>query len=866
MSQEQNEQTWKELNDKLIKLYSNGKYKKAIPVGEQARQLAAGIWGPTHLKVATSCNNLAMLYETQNSLEEAEPLYLEAIKIDRKALGKDNPPLVTHLNNLASLYEAQNRLEEAEALYLEAIEIDKQALPADYPSLASNFNNLASLYKSQNRLEEAEALYLEAIETVKNTLPKDHPSLASSLNNFALFLVKADRPEAAFKAMWRASKIEETNIQRYFGSSSESEVLGYIQSIQGNFDAFLSLIYQHLPHSNAGKQAALSLVLKRKALTAAAEAAFNSAILVGRYPHLEETFGQWRQLNDKLLQLYYDTPDPEEAAFRQEELARVQAQSKSLEMQLAREVPEIQLQEQTCDRKAVATCLPAGASLVEFVRFNALDLKENRYRGTRYLAFILPAGQPGQVEMVDLGDAAELDKLIAQYREALVTHDTSSPDQPHPYNKNAGSQLREAVFDKLRPFLGSCRNLVLAPDGDLNLAPLGILPLEWGERTLRDEYAIHSISTGQELLRNSIDIDRQPEPALTVGAPNYDLSVGSVGSVGGSNKLPATADLQELAATVAGIPFGRIPETGEVAAAAAQRLNTKLLLGDTVLVEELLARRSPKVLLIATHGFFSRKQKQQDYYQLVLALLNCPKGEEEKILQQYEHLLDRDLLEVMTGVATYLAENDSKETANRLQQLAELVEPKTSDSAPSSDSAYRFAVKIEDPMLGAGIALAGANTWNLGGKLPPEAGNGIMFARDIAALDLLATELVILVPCQSSLGGVATGEGVFALRRAVAAAGAKNLIISLWNVPACAATLLVERLFDNMDAGWQPAEALDMAQDYVKNVTVGELNESQLGKTVLWKLNLNDSHPAEMKPLEHPYYWGAWVCQGVVNE
>ncbi len=794
-----------------------------------------------------------MLYEAQNSLEEAEPLYLEAIEIDRKALGTDNPPLVTHLNNLASLYETQNRLEEAEALYLEAIEIDKNALPADYPSLVTDFNNLASLYETQNRLEEAEALYLEAIDIVKEALPKDHPSLASCLNNLALLLLKADRPEAAFKAMLRASKIEESNIHRYFGSSAESDILAYLQTIQGNFEAFLSLIYQHLPHSNAAKQAALNLVLKRKALSASAQAAFNSAILPGRYPHLQEQFQKWRQLNDKLLQLYYDTPDPEEAAFYQDELARAQAQCKELEKQLLREVPEIQLQEQTCDRKSVALCLPAGVSLLEFVRFRIVDLKENRYQDARYLAFILPAGQPSQVEMVDLGDATEIDNLIARYREALVT-ESAPPGQPHLYDKNAGSLLREAVFDKLRPFLGSCRNLVLAPDGDLNLAPLGILPLEWGERTLRDEYAIHSVSSGRELLRNKIDIDRQPKAALTVAAPNYGLSVGSVGSVESSDKL---------AATLASIPFRHIPETGNLAAAVAQRLGTKLLLGDTALVGELLATRSPKVLLVATHGFFFHKRGQQDYYQLVLALLRCPKGEEEKILKQHEDLLDKELLEVMAEVATYLGESDNEEAANRLRQFAGLVEPKINDLAPPSDSAYRLAAKVEDPMLRAGIALAGANTWSWGGELPPEAGNGVMFARDIAALDLLATQLVILVACQSGLGGVATGEGVFGLRRAVAVAGAKNLIMSLWSVPAYAATLLMERLFDNIDAGWQPAEALDMAQDYVKNVTVGELNESQLGKTILWKLNLDDSHPAQMKPLEHPYYWGAWICQGV---
>ncbi len=885
MNQEQNEQKLNQLNDQIIQLYNSGKYREAIPIGQQARQLAADIWGPTHPNVATSCNNLALLYESQNRLAEAEPLYLEAIEIVRKALPKNHPSLATHLNNLAGLYRTQNRLAEAEPLYLEAIEIVRKALPKDHPSLATHLNNLAGLYKSQNRLAEAEPLYLEAIDIVRKALPKDHPDLATHLNNLALLLATTDRPLAAFKLMLQASKIDETNIQRYFGSSSESDVasatlrdrLAYLDSIRDNFDGFLSLIYQHLPHQNAAKQAALNLVLKRKALTAAAQAAFNSAILAGRYPHLEGTFQQWRKLSDQLLQLSYDIPSPEEVAPRREELARVQKQCNDLERQLAREVPEIRLQEQTCDRKAVALCLPAGASLVEFVRFRVVDFQENRWQDARYLAFILPAGQPGQVEIVDLGDAAELDKLISQYREALVTRDKSSnlemwdeasaesqsapPPKLHLYNQNAGCQLREAVFDKLRPVLGSCRNLVLAPDGDLNLAPLGILPLEDGDRTLRDEYAINSVSSGRELLRNSIDVGREPGPALTVGAPNYDL--GSSGGNGGS-----AGDSDKLAVTLADMPFRHIPETGDLAAAVAQRLDAKALLGDDALVAELLARRSPKVLLVATHGFFFQKRGRQDYYQLVLALLNCPNGEEKKILKRHQQLLNKELLEVMAEVATQLAENDDEEAANRLRQFAELLEDEINDTAPPPDSVYRLDAKVEDPMLRSGIALAGANTWSWGRELPPEAGSGVMFARDVAALDLLATELVILVACQSGLGEVATGEGVFGLRRAVAVAGAKNLIMSLWSVPAYATILLMERLFDYIDAGWQPAEALELAQDYLKNVTVGELHQSELGETILRDLGIfigitRKTHPLEMKPLEHPYYWAAWVCQGV---
>jgi len=145
------------------------------------------------IDLTDSLNNLAGLYRRQNRLTEAEPLLLEAIDIDRKALPKDHPQLANHLSNLASLYRRQNRLAEAEPLLLEAIDIVRKALPKDHPDLAAHLNNLAGLYYSQNRLAEAERLYLEAIDIVRKALPKDHPQLANHLNNLALLYKSQNR-------------------------------------------------------------------------------------------------------------------------------------------------------------------------------------------------------------------------------------------------------------------------------------------------------------------------------------------------------------------------------------------------------------------------------------------------------------------------------------------------------------------------------------------------------------------------------------------------------------------------------------------------------------------------------------------------
>ncbi len=70
--------------------------------------------GLMNVRLATSLNNLALLYKAQGRYAEAEPLYKRALAIVEKALGPEHPLVATSLKNYAVLLRKTGRATEAE--------------------------------------------------------------------------------------------------------------------------------------------------------------------------------------------------------------------------------------------------------------------------------------------------------------------------------------------------------------------------------------------------------------------------------------------------------------------------------------------------------------------------------------------------------------------------------------------------------------------------------------------------------------------------------------------------------------------------------------------------------------------------------
>ena len=758
-----------------------GDYGKADSFYRQSNDVWRAAVGEKHPEFAASLNNMADLNYWMGKFDAAEQLYVKVLQIQKSSLGEKHPDVALSSQNLAVLYVKMGRYPEAESLYRQSLDIWKSALGNRNPNVALALQNLALLYVKMGRYEEAEPLYREALEIYVAVLGKDNPDVATTLNNLAALCAATSREGQALELMKQAEGIYDHLIRQVFTFASETERMGYVAVLRGDMDSFLSLISQYMADSPAAVADGLDMVLKRKAIVAEALAAQRDAILGGRYPDLAPALRRLRTLNAQIAQRIMSGPGPEGPEAHRQLIEKWSAEKESLEVFLAGHIPEIDLERKLTEanRAKVAGALPEGTVLVEFVRFNPFDFKaipakgQPVWKAARYLVFVLLPGQPDNIQMIDLGEADLIDDMISDFR-GEITGRAEKPDGHADRGvrgavMDVGPKLREALFDPLKKVLGDRKRLILAPDGDIYRLPFSVLPAD-KERYIIDDYHISYVGAGRDILRFGSGFTPGASAPMVIADPDYDLEAGAK-----SVQTDTGASRERQFRDVFPSHFERLPGTRVEGDHVAAMLGVKALEGGSATKRSVEDARSPRILHMATHGFFLPDQRR-------------PPGDKE-----------------------FQANRGRSGAANL--------------AGPQSRG-------MENPLLGSGLVLAGYNPWRKGKVLSPEVDDGILMAEDATGLDLLFTDLVVLSACQTGLGDIKAGEGVFGLRRAFLLAGAKTLLMSLWKIPDEETQMLMEGFYKRILEGKPRAEALREAQLEVKAVS------------------------------PDPLFWGAFISQG----
>ncbi len=637
------------LNNLAVLYREQGKYAEAEPLYRRSLAILEKALGPGHPDVASSLNNLAVLYEAQGKYAEAEPLCRRALAIVEKALGAAHPGVAESLNNLAELYREQGKYAEAEPLYRRALAIDEKALGPDHPDLARDLSNLALLYKEQGKHAEAEPLFRRALAIWEKALGPDHPIVATSLMNLAVLYSAEGKFVEAQPLFDRGLQNLSTQFEQQFAYMSEKERLGFLDMLSGNFPGYLSFCFTYRDQSPglAGKM--YDLLLWEKGLIASSVAALRAKVAVSGD---KEALALLEKLTAKKTRL---------AALANAPLANGEQGRKSVE-QLRQEANELErelvkrssalAEEKQLARvtwREVQKALKPAEAAIEIVRLHFHDGK--KWTDTYYyVALVVTPETTTAPKLVLLGEASKLEgDPLAAYQQHVGLASAAARARggrrvvtEKPAAAPAVGSFYQAFWKPLEAALGGAKRVYLSPDGVLNQVSLGVVPAADG-RLLLESYDLRIVSSTKDLLR-------QPgkpssNTAVLVGNPDFGLDETTYRAALKSVQRTEVAALRTTpgaaiarSAELRGGSLNPLPGTQvEVEAVSSvltkQRWNIEVFTQQNALEETVKRVRNPRVLHVATHGFFEADQERKSQERAAGAERERPTSLEDPMLR-----------------------------------------------------------------------------------------------------------------------------------------------------------------------------------------------------------------------------------------
>ena len=590
----------------------------------------------------------------------------------------------------------------------------------------------ANAIEAKGAYAEAALLRQQILAIVEKALGPEHPDTATSLNNLAgLYLAQTNAP-AAEPLLQRLTRAQADWLRRELPLQPRefrSSLIDQQPDAPANTFALLDL-------SPAAAPLALETRLNRQGLLAEIER--RQALLKASSPETRQLADQLAGLDRQLASLTLPPSQREPLRQRRQEL----------ENQLYRLFPALRIEGVSTAQVAAAlrSAAPQGL-LVEFQKYRPYGKGAKgqvEWGAERYVALLLRPD--GTIRAIPLGEAAPIDAAVS---EAVIASRTANQQAEAPERLAAVSRL---VLTPLQKELSGVTELFLSPDGELNRLPLAALPLATSDGpTLGESVRLRLLTTGRELVRLIQPVKGGAAPVL-VANPDFNAAGGPpsrppapVSAMGGgSTRSPDLGSAQ---------PWEPLEGTQREASQLAPLLRLRpeaVISGPRATAALVLRQKAPRILHIATHGFF----------------LDPPQA--------------------LPGSGAVLTSR-----------------------APAGVVGLPLP---DDPLQRSGLVFAGANR-----PTANPADDGYLTAAEATAMDLEGTELVTLSACETGRGGVRGGEGVYGLQRALAVAGARSTLLSLWKVDDTMTAVFMAHYYNLLNAGKGRAEALRQSQAFFRD-------------------------------------------------
>lgn len=774
-------------------------FDEAIRFYEKAIEIRQKILGELSAELATSLNNLGIIYRNLADLDKAEQLMRHALEIKEKTLPPTSTSIATSLSTLAGVYSAKADEDKALELYKRALDIREKALGADHPDVARSLEFLGTSYRTKGDYRQAETSYLRGLEILRKKFGAEHYRIARMLGNLAiLYQMQADYATAEPLFRQTVEMMEKTVGKDHPDYAAAIYSLARFYTDRGDYEQAEPLYRQALeiaeklfaePHPDMISYLnALARNYQAKGETK------QSLDLLNRSHRLSERFAQTILFtsSEKQKLLYLSSLSGETNQYLSAHLKFAPNDAVALELALttiferkgrvsdamAFEFSALRNRFGTDDRILLDSLKKVTSQLAQKILSGAENTTaEKREKQIRELE-----EQKEQLEQ-------EISRRSSEFRSRIQPATISSIQAAIPEN---AALIEFAIYRPFNPqAVGEDEKKAFGEPHYVAYVVRRQGVIQW-----KDLGATKTIDESIEIFRQSLrDVKRKDYKQI---AHTLDEKIMSPlrAFLGDAKHLMISPD-----GNLSLIPFEALVD--EKNQYAVENYSFTYLTSGRDLLRMQTKRESKSNLLLIANPLFGAAASDTFF---------APLG---------GTMQEARAIRLIFPNADFLSGIEATETALKQTNAPQILHLAT-------HGFFLEDKKIGNPLLRSGLAFAGANSRK------DEKDDGILTALEASGLNLWGTKLVVLSACDTGLGEVLNGEGVYGLRRAFVLAGTESLVMSLWSISDYVTRELMTNYYKNLKSGLGRGASLRQVQ-----------------LEMLKKPNR-----------QHPFYWASFIQSG----
>jgi CHAT domain-containing protein len=756
---------------KIFHLLGNiGLMKGDVQEAEKNYSLAAELlktnFSTSSLDFAVTNYSLASMYLSTGRYEQSEHSAQVAIPLFQQIIGQNSPYYAYCLSVLGRSYYLNNKEKEAEVTLKNAISVFEKTVGTKHPDYGSMLGSLANLYKETKRFDESETYFLKAKDILVQNVGTKNPNYYITLGNLA-------KVYSATEQYVKALPLFETVLgegEAFLGKNND-KYLAFKY-------AFANMLTEQGKYEQAFSEFQAANAIQKFFLTNYLNF-LSEDDRVDYYKTVESNFE-----NFNMLAMAYPKP-----AVLQE-LLELRLYSKGL---LLNENQRIVKNILNTDNQAIKENYQAFS-----------DLKKQLAKGY--------ALSPPQLTAAKI-NLRELEEKTNALEKKLVQSSQTFSDWQSTQNQGTATifkdlkedeaaieiiRFREQKHDDLTDKISYNYLIVSKKDNQLLYK---LLTQKNGKSLENAQYENYYL----EATRRDGSVNLMEEVGLFYWNQLDDALIGKkkiyVSLDGIYNKINLET-LKDLSGKYLGEKYDFV-------------LVTNLL--EIAEKENITLPSQPSAVLIGNPAYDLNNLQQYDLpEEWANDATRSFELKPNPYTQKEVHLIHKILIKNNWQSALYV-KKDAKEDVLKTLNFSPTVLHIASHGYYLENGKNAMGIALgnaKNPLLHSMLFLSGAQNTLKQQKIGEE--DGIFTAYEMSNLNLRQTELVVLSACHTGLGKIKNGEGVYGLQRAVKSAGAKTLIISLWEVDDRATQELMTHFYTFWTQGNSKTEAFKKAKLAVK--------------------------------------------------